>query len=69
LKSIPIAWLAAADYEKTHEIVFFHSPREASTAAHTLARHSEGEVPIVWHEDPPGFIVSVLANDVSVMHN
>jgi hypothetical protein len=35
------------------KIVFFHSPREANTATHILARHSEGELSIVWHDDPP----------------
>jgi hypothetical protein len=66
--------LAAAIYEECSMLcrsftkVFFHSPREANTAAHILARHLEGEVLIVWHDDPPDFIVSVLANDVYVMH-
>jgi hypothetical protein len=66
---------AAAIYEECFflasnfaSVKFFHSPREANTAAHILARHLEGEVLIVWHDDPPDFIVSVLANDVYVMH-
>jgi hypothetical protein len=41
------------------EVLFFHIFREANTAAHTLARHSEGALSVVWHDDPPNFIVSV----------
>jgi ribonuclease HI len=65
---------AAAIYEDctllcrsfTH-VLFNHTPREANMAAHVLARHSEGFGSVVWHEDPPDFIVSVLANDVTVL--
>ncbi|XP_071677285.1 uncharacterized protein [Lolium perenne] len=42
---------------------------EANVAAHTLASQSEGTQSIVWIEDPPDYITSILANDVSVMAN
>jgi hypothetical protein len=67
---------AAAIYEECTllsrnytEIVFYHCPREANVAAHTLASQSEGTQSIVWIEDPPDYITSILANDVSVMAN
>jgi hypothetical protein len=37
--------------------------------AHVLASHSEGPLSIVWQEELPDFLVSVLANDVSVFDN
>jgi hypothetical protein len=36
-------------------------------AAHELARHSGGTELIVWLDDPPDFILSVLAQDASIM--
>jgi hypothetical protein len=65
---------AAAIYEECSmlchnfiEVVFSHCSREANMVAHALARHSEGPESIVWLDDPPDFIFSVLANDVTVM--
>jgi acyl-coenzyme A synthetase/AMP-(fatty) acid ligase len=65
---------AAAIYEECTllcrsfaRISFSHTPREANLAAHLLARNSVGDVSTVWHEDPPNFIVSVLANDVTIL--
>ena len=48
-------------------VVFAHSPREANLAAHALARHTEGSVSTVWHEEPPDFLVSILVNDVTIV--
>jgi hypothetical protein len=50
-------------------IVFEHCPREANKAAHTLASEAEETFPCVWKEDPPDFIIDVIANDVSVFPN
>jgi ribonuclease HI len=67
---------AAAIYEECSflcryfsQIVFYHCPREANMAAHVLASHAEGPLSIVWHDDPPDFLVNVLAHDVSVISN
>jgi ribonuclease HI len=65
---------AAAIYEDcillcrsfTH-VLFHHTPREANMAAHNLARYTTGDMSTVWHEDPPDFLVAVMANDVTVM--
>jgi hypothetical protein len=46
---------------------FSHCPREANMAAHELARHAWGIESIVWLDDPPDFILSVLAEDASIM--
>jgi hypothetical protein len=51
-------------YRSFTKIVFFHIPRETNTASYTLARHAKGSMSIVWHDDPPDFIASVLAHDV-----
>ena len=48
-------------------VVFDHSPREANRAAHILARNVEGSLSVVWHEDPPDYLVSTLADDVTVV--
>jgi ribonuclease HI len=65
---------AAAIYEECSflcrnftEAHFSHCPREANMAAHELARHSGGTELIVWLDDPPDFILSVLAQDASIM--
>jgi hypothetical protein len=42
-----------------------HPSREANMAAHELVRHSAESID--WLEDPPDFILSVLAEDVSIM--
>ena len=47
-------------------IVFNHCPREANMAADVLARNSESSRTIVWKSEPPGFLVDVLSNDVSL---
>jgi hypothetical protein len=43
----------------TH-VKFDHRPRERNFAAHTLACNAEGPQSIVWHEDPPNFLLSLL---------
>ena len=66
----------AAIYEEcTHlcrsftEVIFLHCPREANMAAHVLASHSEGPLSIVWQDEPPDFLIGVIANDVSLLSN
>jgi hypothetical protein len=51
------------------EVVFEHCPREANKAAHTLASEAEETFPCVWKEDPPDFIIDVIANNVSMFPN
>jgi hypothetical protein len=52
------------------EVVFEHCPREGNKAAHTSASdEAEETFPCVWKEDPPNFIIDVIANDVSVFPN
>jgi hypothetical protein len=50
-------------------VKFFHSPRESNIVAHILASNAEGPQSTIWHEDPPGFLISQLANDVSLFAN
>ena len=64
---------AAAIYEECTflssnfiSIVFSHCPREANMAADLLAKNSEVSRTIVWKSEPPGFLVDVLTNDVSL---
>jgi hypothetical protein len=64
---------AAAIYEECTslchnfiEVQFFHYPREANMTADSLARYSEGPTSIVWHEEPPEFLVSIFSNDVTI---
>jgi ribonuclease HI len=49
------------------ETQFSHCPREANMVAHELARHSGGMESIVWLDDPPDFILSVLVEDTSII--
>jgi hypothetical protein len=49
------------------QVLFWHTPREANMAAHTLARQPTGDMSTVWHEDPPDFLVAVLANGVTIV--
>ncbi|KQK16265.2 hypothetical protein BRADI_1g27874v3 [Brachypodium distachyon] len=46
-----------------------HCPRESNLVAHTLARQAVDSQRVVWLEDPPNFISSLLVNDVSVFIN
>ncbi|KAE8813045.1 hypothetical protein D1007_09808 [Hordeum vulgare] len=64
---------AAAIYEEcsflAHNFSFIQfqfCPREANMAAHILARYAEPTKTIKWFEEPPGFLVDVLANDVTL---
>ena len=49
-------------------VVFNHSPREANKVAHVLASHAESSMSVVWHEEPPDYLVSTLADDVTVLN-
>ena len=64
---------AAAIYEECSflarnfiSIMFSYCPREANAAADLLARNLEFSHTIVWKSEPPGFLVDVLTNDVSL---
>ena len=64
---------AAAIYEECSflcrsfsRVSFAHCPREANKAAHVLASLAEGSSSDVWHEEPPDFLVSTLADDVTI---
>ena len=64
---------AAAIYEECTflssnfiSIVFSHCPREANMATDLLAKNSEVSRTIVWKSEPPGFLVDVLTNSVSL---
>ncbi|KAE8808644.1 hypothetical protein D1007_14715 [Hordeum vulgare] len=46
-------------------IQFAFCPREANVVAHTLARFVEPTRTIKWMEEPPGFLIDTLANDVT----
>jgi hypothetical protein len=63
---------AAAIYEdffflcrEFNDVIFEHCPRESNFAAHVLAREPVDD-PQLWKDDPPEFIIDVIANDVSV---
>jgi ribonuclease HI len=65
---------AAAIYEECNflgrnfaDAKFVHCPREANVAADLLARNAEGPMSVVWHEEPPDFLVHVIANDVAIL--
>jgi hypothetical protein len=65
---------AAAIYEECTslchnfvEVQFFYCPREANMAADSLAKHFDGPMSIIWHEESPEFLVSVLFNDVTIL--
>ncbi|KAI4989132.1 hypothetical protein ZWY2020_036449 [Hordeum vulgare] len=65
--------LAAAIYEECAFlannfscIMFQFCPREANMAADTLARYAEPTKTIKWVDEPPGFLIDVLANDVTL---
>ncbi|KAE8770646.1 hypothetical protein D1007_57566 [Hordeum vulgare] len=48
-------------------IQFQFCPREANMVADTLARNVVTTRTIKWFEEPPGFLVDVLANDVTLL--
>jgi hypothetical protein len=48
-----------------NDVIFEHCPRESNFAAHVLAREPVDD-PQLWKDDPPEFIIDVIANDVSV---
>lgn len=48
-------------------IQFQFCPREANMVADTLARNVVTTRTIQWFEEPPGFLVDVLANDVTLL--
>jgi hypothetical protein len=49
------------------EVVFYHCPRDSNVAAHSVARFGVGLMQTIWHEDPPDFLVSILANNVTII--
>jgi hypothetical protein len=51
------------------KVIFSHCRREANVGAHVLATKEEGSQSVMWLEEPPDFILHVLADDVSVMPN
>ena len=64
---------AAAIYENItflcrnlSHVLFSHCPREANSAAHTLASKAEGTQFTMWHEEPPDFLLAIIMDDVSV---
>jgi hypothetical protein len=50
-------------------VIYSYSPRDSNCVAHCLASRAEGSQSVVWHEDPPDFIVGLLANDVNLFVN
>ena len=48
-------------------VKFSHCPREANLAAHELAKFRDVDHG-VWHGDPPSCIISVIANDVTIVN-
>lgn len=49
------------------EISIEHLSREANQVAHELARQAMiSKVNCIWDDDPPGFIVHLLSNDVTI---
>jgi ribonuclease HI len=49
------------------EISIEHLNREANQVAHELARQAMiSKVNCIWDDDPPSFIVQLLANDVTI---
>lgn len=36
-------------------------------AAHVLASHSDGPSSCVWQEEPPDYLISVMADNVSLL--
>ena len=67
---------AAAIYDELNivwggfqEILIEHLSREANQVAHELARQALlTKVFCMWDNDPPSFIVSLLANDVTLLN-
>jgi hypothetical protein len=51
------------------KISFEHAPREAMVVAHELARSVRNSPPSIWLDDPPGFILQILLNDVTRVYN
>jgi ribonuclease HI len=65
---------AAAIYEECcflcrgfTSVSFSHCAREANSAAHSLAARAEGIDSVVWHEDPPDFLLPVITMDVTIL--
>ena len=48
-----------------NDVIFEHCSGESNFAAHVLAREAVDN-PQIWKDDPPEFIVDVIANGVSV---
>ena len=48
------------------KVCFVHCPRDANLVAHCLAKDCDSQ-PIVWVDDPPSFILSLLIDNVAVI--
>lgn len=49
------------------KVLFEFCNRESNTVAHTLAQHGRDDPPSLWLDVPPGFILDLLADDVSII--
>ena len=49
------------------KVLVEHCNRESNLVAHSLARQGRVDPPSVWLDSPPGFISSLLANDVTTV--
>jgi hypothetical protein len=52
-------------FREFNDVIFEHCPRESNFAAHVVAREAVDDSQL-WKEDPPDFIVDVIANNVFV---
>jgi hypothetical protein len=50
------------------KVELIYCPREANYIAHSLTKECDTK-PNSWFEDPPGFMISLLIHDVSVIRS
>jgi hypothetical protein len=48
-------------------LFFYHCPREANVATHSVASYGVGLMSTMWHEEPPDFLYPILADDVTII--
>ena len=53
-----------ADFGK---VLFEFCSRDSNMVAHRLAQHGRDDPPSLWLDVPPGFILDLLADDVSII--